>query len=67
MLTSPTHEKLGAMHLHAMATAWQDQQRLVDHAALTFDERFGLLVEAQWLPARITGSSARSARPGSGV
>jgi DNA replication protein DnaC len=49
MLSSATHEQLTALRLQAMASAWQDQQRLADHAALTFDERFGLLVEAQWL------------------
>ena len=49
MLNSPTHDKLAALHLHEMATAWREQQTQVDHAALTFDERFGFLVDAQWL------------------
>jgi DNA replication protein DnaC len=49
MLNSPTLDQLAALHLHAMATAWREQQTLADHAALTFDERFGLLVDAQWL------------------
>ena len=49
MLNSPTLEQLSALHLHEMATAWQAQQAQADHAALTFDERFGLLIEAQWL------------------
>ncbi len=49
MLNSPTLDKLSALHLHEMATAWQAQQQHVDHTALTFDERFGLLVDAQWL------------------
>lgn len=49
MLTSPTQEQLAGLHLHAMATAWHDQQRLAEHATLSFDERFGFLVEAQWL------------------
>ena len=49
MLNSPTHDKLSALRLHEMAHAWQEQQRLADHEALTFDERFGLLVDAQWL------------------
>jgi len=61
MLTSATQEKLTALRLHAMATAWQDQQRLADHAALTFDERFGLLVDAQWL-ARENGRLQRTLR-----
>jgi DNA replication protein DnaC len=49
MLNSPTFEKLSALRLHAMAQAWQDQQAHPDHAALSFDERFGLLVDVQWL------------------
>ena len=49
MLNSPTHDKLAALHLHEMATAWREQQTQVDHIALTFDERFGFLVDAQWL------------------
>ena len=49
MLNPPTLEKLSALRLHAMAQAWQDQQAHADHAALSFDERFGLLVDAQWL------------------
>lgn len=49
MLNSPTLEKLSALHLHEMATAWSAQHAQADHTALTFDERFGLLVDAQWL------------------
>ncbi len=49
MLNGSTLEKLATLHLQAMATAWQEQQALADHAALSFDERFGLLVDSQWL------------------
>ncbi len=49
MLNSPTHDKLSSLRLHEMSHAWQEQQRIADHDALTFDERFGLLVDAQWL------------------
>ena len=49
MLNSPTFEQLSALRLHEMATAWREQQAHADHTALTFDERFGLLVDAQWL------------------
>src|SRR2546422_1485477 len=49
MLNGSTLDKLSALRLHEMATAWQEQQHIADHAALTFDERFGLLVDAQWL------------------
>ncbi|MBU4455783.1 IS21-like element helper ATPase IstB [Patescibacteria group bacterium] len=49
MLTEPTLEKLNAMRLEAMATAWMDQQKDPETSRLAFDERFGLLVDAEWL------------------
>ena len=49
MLTAPTLEKLHALKLDAMAAAWTEQQQQADLTALAFDERFGLLVEAEWL------------------
>lgn len=49
MLNNSTLEKLSALRLPEMAQAWQEQQRTTDHDALTFDERFGLLVDALWL------------------
>ena len=49
MLNEPTAEKLKALRLHAMAEAWAAQQAQPDLASLTFDERFGLLVDAEWL------------------
>ena len=48
MLTTPTLEQLHALKLGAMATAWNDQQGQPDVIALGFDERFGLLVDAEW-------------------
>lgn len=48
MLNAPTTEKLHALKLSAMATAWTEQQAQPDLIALAFDERFGLLVEAEW-------------------
>src|SRR3972149_4078110 len=48
MLTAPTLDQLQSLKLTAMATAWQDQQRSAEWATLTFEERFGLLVEAEW-------------------
>jgi len=48
MLKEPTVEKLQALRLGAMAAAWQEQQRSADVVALSFDERFALLVEAEW-------------------
>jgi len=49
MLTAPTIDKLQALKLTAMATAWTEQQQNVELTALGFDERFGLLVDAEWL------------------
>ena len=48
MLTAPTMEHLQALKLDTMAAAWSAQQQQADLTALAFDERFGLLVEAEW-------------------
>jgi hypothetical protein len=48
MLTQPTIEKLQALHLTAMAQAFEQQRGSAPHAELPFDDRFGLLVEAEW-------------------
>ncbi|HEX9291190.1 MAG TPA: IS21-like element helper ATPase IstB [Anaeromyxobacteraceae bacterium] len=49
MLTEPTMDKIRALGLTALAAAWAEQQKDVDLQKLTFDERFGLLVDAEWL------------------
>jgi DNA replication protein DnaC len=49
MLNEPTHDKLRVLRLNAMASAWNAQHQQSQFAELGFDERFGLLVEAQWL------------------
>lgn len=49
MLNAPTLEKLHALKLDALAAAWTEQQHQADMTALAFDERLGLLVEAEWL------------------
>lgn len=49
MLTEPTLTKLQNMHLPAMADAWLEQQRNPDIMELDFDERFALLVDAEYL------------------
>jgi DNA replication protein DnaC len=49
MLNQPTADKLRSMGLAAMAEAWTRQQAEADVAALAFDERFALLVEAEWV------------------
>jgi DNA replication protein DnaC len=48
MLTAPTLEQLHALKLGPMAAAWTEQQGQPDLIALSFDERFALLVEAEW-------------------
>jgi DNA replication protein DnaC len=49
MLTEPTIEKLRHLRLEAMATTYLDQQQTPDSSELSFDERFGLLVDAEYL------------------
>jgi DNA replication protein DnaC len=49
MLNEPTTEKLQALRLHGMLQAWQEQGRQAEMSQLGFDERFALLVEAEWL------------------
>ena len=49
MLTEPTMEKLRALKLEALALAWSEQQKNPELARLSFDERFGLLIDAQWM------------------
>jgi DNA replication protein DnaC len=47
MLTQPTIEKLNTMKLTAMARAFQTQMQFPDMAQLSFEERFGLIVDYQ--------------------
>ena len=49
MLTEPTLTKLNAMKLSSMAESWQKQQRDPGIADLSFDERLGLLVDAEYI------------------
>jgi hypothetical protein len=48
MLNQPTIEKLQAMKLHGMANAFQEQIESPEINQLSFEERFGLLVDRQW-------------------
>lgn len=45
----PTLEKLRAMRLEGMTESWLVQQKDADIAKLGFDERFALLVDAEWM------------------
>lgn len=47
MLNAPTIEKLSALRLAAMADAWLEQNKNPKMASLTFDDRFGMLVDAE--------------------
>jgi DNA replication protein DnaC len=49
MLNAPTHDKLKALKLDALAAAWAAQQQDPSLAPLPFDERLGLLVDAEWM------------------
>ena len=49
MLNQPTLEKLHAMKLHGMAEALRAQLETADMNELSFEERFAMLVEQQWL------------------
>lgn len=49
MLNEPTVQKLLSLRLASMAEAWQTQQRDAKASALSFDERFALLVDAEYL------------------
>lgn len=64
MLTQPTMEKLQALHLHTLAKTWEAQQAQPDVMTLSFDERLGLLVDAEWLARENTrvGRNLREAK-----
>ena len=49
MMTEPTIEKLRALKLLTMTTAWIAQRQDPSMADLSFDERLALLVEAETL------------------
>lgn len=49
MLNQPTIEKLHTMRLHGMANAFRAQLEITESHQLSFDERFALLVDQQWL------------------
>jgi hypothetical protein len=49
MLTNPTLERLRAMRLGGFADGFARQLENSQMAQLSFEERFSLLVEQQWL------------------
>ena len=64
MLNQPTIEKLNTMKLHGMAEAFRAQLETTDMSQLAFEERFGMLVDQQWLwkENRALSHRLRSAR-----
>ena len=64
MLNQPTVEKLHAMKLYAMADAFRTQMETAASQQLSFEERFGMLVDQQWLwkENRALAHRLRSAR-----
>ena len=49
MLNEPTLEKLRDLRLNALAATWCEQRKDPEMTGLDFDERFGLLVDAEWI------------------
>jgi len=49
MLIEPTLDKLRTMHLDGMVTSLIEQQKNTDVTKLGFDERIGMLVDAEWM------------------
>jgi DNA replication protein DnaC len=49
VLTEPTIEKLRALRMEVLAAAWAEQQKNPEVQKLSFDERLGMLVDAEWL------------------
>jgi hypothetical protein len=64
MLNQPTIEKLQTMKLLGMADAFRAQLETADMSQLSFEERFAMLVDQQWLwkENRALARRLRSAR-----
>jgi len=52
MNVNATMEKLAGMHLEGMADAYERQRTDPGSAELSFDQRFGMLVESHWVYER---------------
>ena len=48
-----TMDKLYGMRLSVMAQAYRDQEEMLSVADMTFDERFAMIVDAEWDSRRI--------------
>lgn len=63
MLISPTVDALHALNLGGMARALTEQRESPEYAALTFEERLGLLVDREALDRSNRRLDATSRRP----
>ena len=61
MMNHDTIDKLKELKLHGLLAAWIDQQAQAHFAGLSFDERLGLLVDAEWL-ARLNAKLKRNTK-----
>jgi len=52
MLNNTTLNQLHDLRLPSMAASFKEQLNKIDIASLSFEERFGMLVEAEWLSRR---------------
>ena len=50
-----TMDKLYGMRMSVMAQAYRDQEESQGVAEMTFDERFAMIVDAEWDARRING------------
>jgi DNA replication protein DnaC len=48
MLNEETHQKLILLHLYGLASTFDDYLQLKERDPLSFEERFGLMVEREW-------------------
>jgi DNA replication protein DnaC len=49
VLNEPTIEKLKVLRLEGLLAAWAQQQKDPNVSALGFDERLGMLIDAEWI------------------
>jgi DNA replication protein DnaC len=49
VLNEPTLEKLKTLRLDGLLAAWMEQQKSPEIGALGFDERLGMLIDAEWM------------------
>ena len=61
MMNQATVDKLKELKLQGLLSAWIEQQSKPDFAGLGFDERLGLLIDAEWL-ARMNARLQRNLR-----